>query len=623
MIYQNGNALIVSSLAFFLVGGSLSAQAVVDGELDITYPDVPVLVQDTNTLFGDNDDPDVLIANGSELDVLHAYTTKTDLHLFIGGNLASDFQKFELFLDVGEGGQNVIRYDNPDVDFNALGRMGGNQFVGGALVFDDGFDADFYLTCALGGDPVTVYASAATVLTDGGGVGVFLGSSVDNPNGVGGILSDTGIELAINNSNVGGVDEGADVGDGSGVETGIEIKIPFGLFPAGYTQGDGMKLCAFINNDSHGFASNQFLPGLSGSDNLGEPRLVNLTQIPGCQFVGIDGDDDSYPCAPDGGTTQPGEPTIVMDGSADLEYGAAIAVQDTMTNFGDASVGLLDFCDGSEIDAIYGFIDEERINILIAGNVESNNNHLEVFLDFADGGQNTIRGDNSGVNFNALGRMGDDGKSPGLTFDEGFAADAWIEFNCGGETEFNFYASAAQMLTDGGGTGLELGAAGSGVALTNFNGMQVAVNNSNVDGVVGGTDLDDGSGVFTGVEISIPLARFEGYAGGDIKVCAFINSNDHGYVSNQVIGGIGGGDNLAEARLVDFGAIEGDQFVVITTGGGTGCTGDLDGNGAVDGADLTILLGDWGGTDSGDLDGSGTVDGADLTILLGNWGGCS
>jgi hypothetical protein len=128
--------------------------------------------------------------------------------------------------------------------------------------------------------------------------------------------------------------------------------------------------------------------------------------------------------------------------------------------------------------------------------------------------------------------------------------------------------------------------------------------------------------VISGVEISIPLERLEGYAGGDIRVCAFINSNDHGYMSNQVIGGIGGGDNLEDPRLVDFAAIEGDQFVVISVGGND-CPGDLDGNGTVDGADLTILLGNWGGMSDGDLDGNGSVDGADLTMLLGNWGLCS
>lgn len=573
-------------------------------------------------MFGDNDDPDVLAANGSELDVLHVYTTSSALYVFLGGNLQSNFNKLELFIDSGTGGQNVLRYDNPDIDYNALGRMGGNDFVGGALVFDEDFEPDFYVTCGLGGEPITVYASAAQLLTDGAGAGVFLGSSVENPNKFGGIRSDTGIELAIDNSNTGGVIAGEDAGDGSGVTTGIEVMIPFAAFPNEYTQGSGLKICAFINSDNHGFASNQFMGGLGGANNLGEVRLLDLTLIEGCQFVVADGDPGGYPCNPgSGGEDPPGEPTILMDGVAEGDYGAALGIQDTMTNFGNASVGLVDHCDGSEIDAIYGFIDEERLNLVIAGNVESNFNHLEVFIDYGDGGQNSIRGDNPGVNYNALGRMGSDGKTPGLTFDEGFDADVYVEFDCGGE-EFHFYAAAAQMLTDGGGTGLELGGAESGQVLTNFNGMQVALDNSNVGGVVGGIDVDDGSGVQTGVEISIPLVRFVGYAGDDIKVCAFINSNAHDYVSNQVLGGIGGGDNLMDPRLVDFSLIDGDQFVVVTAGGGSGCGGDLDGNGSVDGADLTMLLGGWGESGLADLDNSGAVDGADLTILLGNWGVC-
>ena len=222
---------ILASLAgSAAVSGAAFAQAT-DGELDPRYPSDPLAVQDTNTLFGDNDDPDPLVSNGSELDVLYAFTTETDVHIFVGGNLGSDFQKFDLFMDAHEGGQNVIRFDNPDVDFNALNRMGGNEFVGGALRLDEGFSADFYFTCTLGGDPVVAYASAATLLTEGGGVGVYLGSSADNPNGFGGILSDTGIEVAVDNSNVDGVGEGADAGDGSGVMTGIEIKIPFAVSP--------------------------------------------------------------------------------------------------------------------------------------------------------------------------------------------------------------------------------------------------------------------------------------------------------------------------------------------------------------------------------------------------------
>ena len=263
--------------------------------------------------------------------------------------------------------------------------------------------------------------------------------------------------------------------------------------------------------------------------------------------------------------------------------------------------------------------------MVIAGNLESNYNKLNLFLDFADGGQNQLRGDNSGIGFGALNRLGDDGSGNGLMFDEEFSADLWFAVDCGGEQDFWFYARTAQVLTDGGGSGADLGGAGSGYVIEALNGMQVAMNNSNIAGVDGGSGLSDGSGVSTGIEISIPLMRLEGYEKGtSIRVSAFIANNDNGYLSNQVMGGIGGGDNLAESRNVMFSGIPGNQFVTVEFGGGgSDCVGDLDNSGAVDGGDLTMLLGSWGGRGVADLDNSGTVDGADLTMLLGAWGNCS
>ena len=150
----------------------------------------------------------------------------------------------------------------------------------------------------------------------------------------------------------------------------------------------------------------------------------------------------------------------------------------------------------------------------------------------------------------------------------------------------------------------------------------MALDNSNIAGVDGGDGLSDGTGVTTGIEASIPLELMVGYEGGPIRVCAFITSSDQNFVSNQVLGGIGGGANLEDPRNVDFSLLEGDQFFTVELGGGgTDCTGDLDGDLIVGGADLTILLAAWGSKDPvADLDGDGFVSGPDLTILLGRWG---
>ncbi|MDZ4754494.1 MAG: hypothetical protein SGJ11_08355 [Phycisphaerae bacterium] len=318
----------------------------------------------------------------------------------------------------------------------------------------------------------------------------------------------------------------------------------------------------------------------------------------------------------------PGTPHI--DGGAGVEYGPPIAVQNVQTNFGDSNLGNLEFANGSELDAGYGFIDETTgyLWITLAGNLESNFNKLDIFLDYRDGGQNRLRGDNPDVDFNGLNRMGDDGSGNGLTFDSSFAADLFLTTTCGGQP-FATFASYAHMFTEGGGSGGFIGSGGAGpdAVLYGSNGVLLALNNSNTGGVGGGTNRANGKGVITGVELQIPLILLQDYVGGDVKVSAFINGGGHDFVSNQVLGGLGGGTgNLGEPRNVNFNNHPGEQHFVIH-GAGVACVGDFDGTSVVDGADLAILLGGWGGP-GGDLTGDGTTDGADLATLLGAWGNC-
>ena len=311
---------------------------------------------------------------------------------------------------------------------------------------------------------------------------------------------------------------------------------------------------------------------------------------------------------------------IVVDGSLDAGYGKALAVQDSQTQFGDSNLGVIDYANGSELDNGYGLIDGDYLRIFLGGNLESNFNKLEVFLDFTSRGQNRLRGDNPDVDFNGLNRLGDDGSGNGLTFDKGFAADFYFTTTCGGGP-FSTYANTAQIFSDGGGFGEYIGSGGSGTAILNgSNGTLVGYNNSNVGGVIGGSKLGSGFGVTTGVETAIPLGLI-GYKGGDVKVCAFVNGAGHDFVSNQVLGGIGGGVNLGEPRFVNFAQVPGDQYFVIPAGGGGGCTGDLNGDQVIDASDLAVVLGGWG-TAGTDLNNDGTTDATDLAIVLGAWGAC-
>jgi hypothetical protein len=251
------------------------------------------------------------------------------------------------------------------------------------------------------------------------------------------------------------------------------------------------------------------------------------------------------------------QPTV--DGTADALYGPALAVQNTQTNFGNSNLGVVDFANGSELDQGYGIIHSGNLYLMLAGNVESNFNKLEVFIDSVAGGQNKLQGDNPDVDFNGLNRMGDDGSGNGLTFDAAFASDYYLTAT-GGNSPYQFFANFAETSGPGG-TGMFLGG-GDGTSITGALGINLAINNSNTGGVDGGTGPSSGAGVLTGVEICIPLTAI-GNPTGPIKVSAFINGGGHDFLANQVLGGIGGGDNLGEPRNVNFANIPGDQYFTI------------------------------------------------------------
>ncbi len=317
----------------------------------------------------------------------------------------------------------------------------------------------------------------------------------------------------------------------------------------------------------------------------------------------------------------------ILDGTADKSYGPPILLQNTQTQFGDSNLVTIDYANGSELDGVYAVISGGMLRLMLTGNLESNYNKLEIFIDAIPGGQNQVRNNNADVDFNGLNRMGDDAATlkvvEGLTFDADFSSDLWVSLTCGG-APFAVYMNYAETLTKGGGVGAYLGTGGAGAAGAALfkTGFGFGIDNSNAAGVIGGIDIGDGAGVTTGIEVQIPLAAIVGYTEGDLKICAFINGGGHDYVSNQVLGGLGGGANLAEPRLVNFENIPGSQYFIVSNSAAPTCPGDLDQNGLVEAADLSTLLGNWGGSGAGDLDNDGDVDAADLAGLLAGWGAC-
>jgi len=258
----------------------------------------------------------------------------------------------------------------------------------------------------------------------------------------------------------------------------------------------------------------------------------------------------------------------VTDGALDGAYGPALHTQTTQTQFGDATDGVPGFTNGSELDIAYGTIDGTTLRLFLGGNLQSNFNKLEIFIDCIGGGQNRLRGDNPNVDFDGLNRMGDDGSGNGLNFDDGFEADFYVTMTNGdGGAGHAIFANYAELLTGGGGAGYYLGQAaaqnGTLSGGSNPNGIELTLDNSNTAGVDGGCGASSGAGVTTGMELAIPLSAL-GNATGCFKVSVMVNGGGHDFLSNQVLGSLPPGTcNLGEPRGVDFRQYAGDQFFVV------------------------------------------------------------
>ena len=342
---------------------------------------------------------------------------------------------------------------------------------------------------------------------------------------------------------------------------------------------------------------------------------------------------------------------------------------------------------GSEINNIRANVDMDanRLNIFIGGNIESNFNKLVLWFDSQPGGQNPPRNDNIDISFNGLNR------AAGLVFDGDFAADYWIDVNNGGELE-NF-ADLAVLRTDGPlfdplfGVILDYGSFFGGlvtdregnpisdnpdtfvvepVEVMDFSGdqidiqdgslgslfsnyaprasqldpnnpvpglVQISLDNSNVDGVGafdGGALTGAPESVNTGIELSIDLDELGWDGVQDILLAGYIADSGFGFVSNQVIGGLGATplDSLGEVADIDFTTIAGDQFVNLFGPDIGRCSpADITDDGALDFFDVSAFLADFNGACTpgiGDFNDSGSCDFFDVSAFLAafNAGGC-
>jgi uncharacterized protein (TIGR03382 family) len=263
----------------------------------------------------------------------------------------------------------------------------------------------------------------------------------------------------------------------------------------------------------------------------------------------------------------------VLDGARDALYGPAVSIQTVETQFGDANPN-----GGSELNAAYGRIENGNLYLMLTGNLESNFNKLNIFIDSQAGGQNVLQnnalnGGNNPTNENWA------AKYAGFTFDNGFTADYMLiarNGNSGGDRfdiDFATIGGGENAFLHGG--NLFGGSLTGSNASALSNGIGVAFNNSNTGGVLGGTGPANqaaAAAASTGIEFVIPLAAI-GNPLGEIRVSAMINGSNHDYLSNQFLGGLsapqgnmggdGNGTFTGSVGQINLNNFAGEQYFTI------------------------------------------------------------
>lgn len=251
---------------------------------------------------------------------------------------------------------------------------------------------------------------------------------------------------------------------------------------------------------------------------------------------------------------------ITIDGNLDPAYGSALATQTVTSGFGDAG-GNNDSAGGSELDAAYGSIQGGNLDLFLAGNLENNGNHLNVFISGGAAGQSTL----------SLPATGSMQAMNGSQFSPGFQATYAFDANNYGGTWYNEeYNYAGAGALSGGYVGA-LGETSTGIAAGSTGGfVTLGINNNNASTM--GNYGSPGSAypssaalaVTTGIEMSIPLSQI-GYTGGAIEVLADINGgggSPDNYLANQFLPGLPVGTGNLGPGGFNFSATPGEFFTV-------------------------------------------------------------
>jgi hypothetical protein len=251
-------------------------------------------------------------------------------------------------------------------------------------------------------------------------------------------------------------------------------------------------------------------------------------------------------------------------------YGSPRAVQTINSGFGLAAGGA-DSAGGSELDAAYGQISGGTLWLFLAGNLESNGNHVNVFIDGGAPGQNIL----------ALPATGTMQAMNGSVFSPGFQASFALDMNVyspsEGVTPGTLYSEEYTLFgVPAGGYVGALPESSLGIAAGSDGGVSHLYLNNNHASTMGspqGSALSgatSGANTTTGLELAIPLSAI-GYTGGSIMVLADINGGGDAYLSNQFAPGLavgtsnvgGGGPYGPGGGIFNFANTPGEYFTIV------------------------------------------------------------
>jgi len=226
---------------------------------------------------------------------------------------------------------------------------------------------------------------------------------------------------------------------------------------------------------------------------------------------------------------------IIVDGTLNYTegYGSPLTSQTINTGFGDNNSDSSGNSNGgSELDAVYGMVNNGYLYLFVSGNLEANGNNINIFIaNGQSGGQHVLE---------IAGSSGETTMN-GSVFSPGFSPNFMFTFTNSSKVLSVDEAS----LTGGSGTESHLGNVTLSGGIGNSqnvggSGIAVGFNNINMAGVNGnsGTAANQASAnaVTTGLELAIPLSVLGNP--NTIEILVDINGASFAYLSNQFLPGL-------------------------------------------------------------------------------------